>query len=203
MKKFFLLLTLATALNFGANAQDKKVSFGVKAGLAFPNLDFATSGVSLNLTAKTSFYVGAVADVKVSNIFSVQPGLIFSSKGAMFKSPGIDDISFNFDYLELPLNLVANFQAGPGKFFAGAGPYAAYAISGNQKAGTVTVDADFGSDDDEFKRMDVGLNLLTGYQLKNGLSLNVGYGIGLGNIYNDSSTTVKNKVFSVGLGFMF
>lgn len=115
--------------------------------------------------------------------------------------------SLNISYLELPVNLVANFDTGSGKFFAGAGPYAAYALSGNGKAGGVKEDMPFGSNDGEFKRFDFGLNFLAGYQLTNGLNIHAGYGLGLGNILNDKSSGVdlsaKNKVFSVSLGFNF
>jgi opacity protein-like surface antigen len=213
MKKILLLLTLAAGLNVAVNAQDKPVSFGVKAGVAFPNISFSAMGTSVSLDAKTTFYVGAVADVKVSSMFSVQPGLTFMSKGtksgdAFSEEEGSDlSGSINISYLELPVNLVANFNAGAGKFFVGAGPYAAYALSGNGKAGGVKEDMPFGSNDGEFKRFDFGLNFLAGYQLTNGLNIHAGYGLGLGKIMNDESSgvdlAVKNKVFSVGLGFMF
>lgn len=213
MKKILLLLTLAAGLNVAVNAQDKPVSFGVKAGVAFPNISFSAMGTSVSLDAKTTFYVGAVADVKVSSMFSVQPGLTFMSKGTKsgdaFSAEEGSDLSgsINISYLELPVNLVANFNAGAGKFFVGAGPYAAYALSGNGKAGGVKEDMPFGSNDGEFKRFDFGLNFLAGYQLTNGLNIHAGYGLGLGKIMNDESSgvdlAVKNKVFSVGLGFMF
>jgi hypothetical protein len=215
MKKILLLLTLAAGLNVAVNAQDKPVSFGVKAGVAFPNLSFSAMGMSVSADAKTTFYVGAVADIKVSSMFSVQPGLTYMSKGT--KSGGdvfgdedvtveTESATINMSYLELPVNLVANFNAGTGKFFVGAGPYAAYALSGNGKAGGVKEDMPFGSGDGEFKRFDFGVNFLAGYQLNNGLNIHAGYGLGLGKIVNDNSgvgLAVKNKVFSVGLGFMF
>lgn len=213
MKKILLLLTLAAGLNVAANAQDKPVSFGVKAGVAFPNISFSAMGTSASLDSKTTFYIGAVADVKVSSMFSVQPGLTFMSKGTKSGNAFFDENdsglegSINISYLELPVNLVANFNAGTGKFFVGAGPYAAYALSGNGKAGGVKEDMPFGSNDGEFKRFDFGLNFLAGYQLTNGLNIHAGYGLGLGKIMNDESSGInlatKNKVFSVGLGFMF
>lgn len=210
MKKLLLSLTLVAGLGAATFAQDKPVSFGVKAGVAFPNLSFSAMGTSVSLDAKTTFYVGGVADIKVSDIFSVQPGLTFMSKGtksSLDDEMTSEDASVNFSYLELPVNLMANFNAGTGKFFVGAGPYAAYALSGNAKSGDVKEDAEFGSGDGQAKRMDFGLNFLGGYQLQNGLNLHAGYGLGLSNIINDESTgfdmKTKNRVFSVGLGFMF
>lgn len=213
MKKILLLLTLAAGLSTAVNAQDKPVTFGVKAGVAFPNLTFSAMGTSVSLDSKTTFYVGGIADIKVSNILSLQPGLTYMSKGtksgdAFFEDEETDlEGSINISYLELPVNLVANFNAGTGKFFVGAGPYAAYALSGNGKAGGVKEDMPFGSNEGEFKRFDFGLNFLAGYQLTNGLNIHAGYGIGLGKIMNGETSeidlAVKNKVFSVGLGFNF
>lgn len=221
MKKILLLLTLAAGLNFAANAQDKPVSFGVKAGLALPSQTTSAMGISVSTSTKTSFYVGALANIGISPIFSVQPGLTYVNKGGkidfseMIDEAGFDPddfdgtqkATFNFSYLELPVNLVANFNAGEGKVFVGAGPYLGYALSGNAKVGSISEDAEFGSGEDQVKRMEFGVNFLGGYQLNNGLNLHVGYGLGLSNLSNDNSSgiksTTKNKVFSVGLGFNF
>lgn len=217
MKKILLLLTLAAGLNVAVNAQDKPVFFGVKAGLALPSITASGMGISITTSSKTSFYVGAVADVNISPIFSFQPGLTYVGKGgkfdigemaeAMGADPsdfeGVDKITFNYSYLELPLNLLANFNAGTGKVFVGAGPYAAYALSANMKAGNTSVDAEFGSAEGQLKRMEFGVNFLGGYKLSNGLNLHAGYGIGLTSTENSSDGKTKNKVFSVGLGFMF
>lgn len=216
MKKILLLLTLAAGLNVAANAQDKPVSFGVKAGLALPSQTGSGMGLSMNTSSKTSFYVGGVANINLSPIFSLQPGLTYIGKGGkmdfsdMAEEAGIDPedadalkATINFSYLELPVNLLANFAAGTGKAFFGAGPYAAYALSGNAKSGDLKEDAEFGSDEGQVKRMEFGVNFLGGYQLNNGLNLHVGYGLGLSNLENSSNSSTKNKVFSVGLGFNF
>ncbi|WAC40853.1 porin family protein [Pedobacter sp. SL55] len=217
MKKIFLLLTLAAGLTTAVNAQDKPVSFGVKAGVAFPSITLSSMGISVNTSSKTSFYVGGIADINISPIFSFQPGLTYVGKGGKFdlsemveqigvdpeELDGVDAVTFNYSYLELPLNLLANFNAGTGKFFVGAGPYAAYALSANMKAGDQKLDAEFGSEEGQLKRMEFGLNFLGGYKLSNGLNLHAGYGLGLSTTENSSEGTTKNKVFSVGLGFNF
>lgn len=216
MKKLLLSLTLLTGLATVTLAQDKPVSFGVKAGLALPSQTSSSMGFSYSTSTKTSFYVGAVADFKVSPIFSVQPGLTYVGKGGkvdfgeLVEEMGADPSEFgdlnqtiDFSYLELPINLLANFNVGAGKVFVGAGPYAAYALSGKAKVGDYEEDAVFGSGEDEVKRMEFGVNFTGGYQLQNGLNLHVGYGLGLSSLENSSSSKTKNRVFSVGLGFMF
>ncbi|RZK69018.1 MAG: PorT family protein, partial [Pedobacter sp.] len=123
----------------------------------------------------------------------------------------------NTMYLEIPVNVVGKIPAGSGNVFVGAGPYFGYALSGKSKA-KVSVsggginesdsskeDLEFGSEDGEFKRVELGVNFLGGYQLKNGLNINFGYGLGLSNLVNNSSGDGKasNRVLSVGLGFNF
>jgi hypothetical protein len=225
MKKSILILALVAGLGLAANAQyynqDKPVSFGIKAGVAFPSMTLSAVGLSNNLSSKVTFYVGGLVDIQVSDMFSVQPGLTFMNKGGKSKGSSYtfgdeesgasveistDEASMNISYLELPINFLAKFEAGNGKVFVGAGPYAGYALSGNNKSGDFKQDITFGSGDDDFKRFDYGVNFLAGYQLESGLNFHAGYGLGLANVANDNydfDTKAKNKVFAIGVGFNF
>ncbi|MDQ1149168.1 hypothetical protein [Sphingobacterium zeae] len=60
-------------------------------------------------------------------------------------------------------------------------------------------------DENGVQRFDAGLNLLGGYKLTNGFLINAGYGLGLTNIAKESfdGESVKNRVFSVGVGYQF
>jgi len=229
MKKIFLLLALSAGLSFVANAQNKSVTFGAKAGLTFPKL--ATSGEEAaefpDPQANPSFFVGGFADIAISSQFSIQPGLTVLGKGVKYKESGteiIDGDSYTYSgsatvstlYLEVPVNIVGRISAGSGNVFVGAGPYLGYALSGKTKS-KVSVsgggmsfsdsseeDMEFGSGEDEMKRIEFGVNFLGGYELKNGLSVNFGYGLGLSNLVNTSGDgKASNRVISVGLGFRF
>ena len=210
MKKILLSLFAVATLTSVSMAQTNPIKFGVKAGVAFPNMTFTSSGVSASFKTNTSFYVGGIVDVPVSDIFSVQPGLTLIGKGTKLEeTDGTETVAVRISnmYLELPVNLMANFAVGPGKIFIGAGPYYSMALSGKYKVSmggaSEEEDVTFGSDG-EFKRGDFGLNFLAGYQLKSGFNIHAGYGLGLSNISPESEgATSKNKVFSVGLGFMF
>jgi hypothetical protein len=214
MKKLMLSLSLVTGLGLTATAQNP-VKFGVKAGVTFPNMTVSAMGTSISFDSKTSFYAGATADIPVSNIFSVQPGLILNNKGTKINS-GFDfsegSIStngsgtLNFMYIEVPVNLIANLSVGnSGKVFLGAGPYYAMAIDAYAKYAGVKEDIEIGSGDENFKRSDFGLNFLAGYQLNNGLNIHAGYGLGLSSVIPDQEIDMKlkNKAFSIGLGFTF
>ena len=157
-------------------------------------------------------------NIPVHSMLSVQPGLTLIGKGVKLTSseelPAGADFYLQYTplYLEIPVNLIANFEAGPGKVFVGAGPYLSFGIGGKAK-GVATfndnpVDPFIGSSDDnntynydrslkfgtnsstdkskDLKSLDFGLNFLLGYQLTNGLSINGGYGLGLTNIDADS-----------------
>jgi len=218
MKKLVLSLLTVAALSTAALAQSSKpVKFGLKAGVAFPNMTISSGSTSVSFDTKTSFYVGGTAEFAISDIISIQPGLTFISKGTKFNSNSFafedgdfgsgEKVTLNFNYLELPVNLLANFKLnGSGKIFVGAGPYFAYALNANGKYGSIKEDIKFGENDSEFKRTDFGLNFLAGYQLNNGLNIHAGYGLGLSSIADpdiSDEVTFKNKVFTVGLGFSF
>lgn len=226
MKKLLLSLMLVAGLGYAATAQKTPakggVKIGVKAGVNLAKIvvtglegeekDIYDKGNKMN----TSFYIGGIVDVPVSSMFSVQPGLTLSGKGGKveYTSDGggasIKNTN-NVMYIEVPVNAVVNFQAGAGKFFVGAGPYFGMGITGKSKSevtiGGVTEkdseDVKFGSEADETKRTDFGANFLLGYQLKNGLNLHAGYGLGLSNTSNSDQNKTKNNVISVGLGFTF
>ncbi|TCC92129.1 PorT family protein [Pedobacter frigiditerrae] len=212
MKKLLLSLTLVAGLSIAALAQEP-VKFGVKAGVAFPSMSISTSGISVGFDSRTSFYVGGTADFAISNVISIQPGLTFISKGTKFNgddfdfedvSTGSNSATLNFSYIEIPVNLLANFKVGAGKVFFGGGPYYAFAVDAYGKSGGIKEDVDF--DEDGFKRGDFGVNFLGGFQFYKGLNVHAGYGLGISSVIDDQEeidVKFKNKVFTVGLGFTF
>lgn len=219
MRKLLLTtLTLAVAGHF-AFAQDSPIKFGVKAGVNLPTIAVSGDGVDDDfkdaLKSSVSFYVGATADFSISPIFSIQPGLTLSGKGYKmsdeFEGASVEATS-NVMYLEIPVNAVARFAAGSGNVFVGAGPYYGFALSGKTKweasfdgeTESEEEDIEFGNgEDDDIKRGDFGVNLLAGYELSNGFNIHLGYGLGLGNLSNETDVKMNNRVFSVGVGFSF
>lgn len=120
-------------------------------------------------------------------------------------------------YLEIPLNFVYTIPSSIGKFQLGAGPYYGLGLSGTitsevtimaegHQTETTSENVKFGNNEDsDFKRHDFGLNFLAGYQLNNGISIRGGYGLGLAKIDAGTSenSSIKNKLWSVGLGYTF
>lgn len=225
MKKLLLSVSLFAVLGLTANAQNSPIKIGVKAGVAFPNVAVSGDGTDEAYKVNTSFYVGGLVDISLGKILSVQPGLTLIGKGAknetnvtLGSNSYNDKYNVSLMYLEIPVNLVANFELGAGKIFVGAGPYYSLAISGKNKHSSTSIisgvtsseseseSVKFGSSEEsDFKRGDFGLNLLGGYQLKNGFNVHAGYGLGLSNIssYQEDNYKMKNKVLTLGVGFTF
>jgi opacity protein-like surface antigen len=173
MKK--IILTLGLVFAFGlTNAQETK--FGIKGGLNNTNWtgDFDTD-------AKTSFYLGGLVDITVSEKFHVQPELLYSSEGAS------DDLGVS--YLRLPI--MAKFYVADG-FSLQAGPELAFKIGAEEDAV-----------DDSIKSLDYGLGVGAGYELTSGLFFDLRYNLGLANISEDDNFDIKNTGLQFGLGYRF
>ncbi len=137
-EKIFIL-SFVTLTSFAAFAQSgSNIKFGVKAGVTLPT--FAVSGDGEDLltrTSTTSLFFGGNADFAISPMFSIQPGLSLIRKGSKIELDllGLETtFTTNIMYVEVPVNLLANFKVGSGKIFIGAGPYFGFAISGKVKA---------------------------------------------------------------------
>ena len=84
-------IVIATALAFlvTANvfAQNNGISFGARAGVNFQNLTGKYSnGDKYSNKLIPGFNVGANAEIPVATDFYLQPGLLFTTKGAKWKS---------------------------------------------------------------------------------------------------------------------
>ena len=202
MKK--IILTVAAVFAFGfANAQETK--FGVKGGLNVANL----SGDIEDNSSKVGFHVGGFVEIKVSDKFSVQPELLFSTQGAKFEESGSGfsyESKYNLSYLNIPV--MAKYYAAD-KFSLELGPQIGFLTSAKDDytatESGVTVS---GNEDikDIFESVDFGLNFGAGYDFTENLSVGLRYNLGLSNIAKTEAgddTKVQNTVFSVSLGYKF
>lgn len=211
MKKITLTIAVLGAA-VAAFAQGQPLGFGLKAGVNFPKYQFSGNG-GFETSATTNFHVTAFLDAPIfTDYLYVQPGLSLQGKGAKIVQIGDFEVSQHTMWLEVPVNLIAKAPAGnAGHLFVGAGPYVAFGLSGKNKGefGSNSIDTkvDFGSDGD-LKGTDFGLNFTAGFQLFNGLMIHGGYGLGLTDISGTPdegfpSGKLTNRVWSVGLGFVF
>jgi hypothetical protein len=174
-----------------------------------------TSGVypfsySTDKSALYAWQAGVVGELRSGKI-AFQPALLFSQKGNQFHTSsyvagfaGYSTLeatgTTRTNWLELPLNLVYTLHTDHGlQVFAG--PYVAFAVGGHQQ-GTATSYTSFGiaggyrttAFDNQRsygpgtgnQRFDAGLNLGVGYR-QGPLQVQLGYGLGLLNVYKTSS----------------
>jgi len=214
MKSKVLLLALATtALSLTSKAQ---LSFGLRTGVNFQNLNGEDAGGhDFDYKMKTGFHIGVNAELGVAPDFYVQPGLLFSTKGAKQELSG-DDLKVKLSYLEIPINLLYKPALGPGKLLLGFGPYIGIAVGGKYKRGSDDVSLKFKNDikstDPDvyrtYKRMDFGGNLIAGYELSSKISVQLNAQLGMSNLIpkydgKKSDAKLKNTGFGISFGYRF
>jgi hypothetical protein len=190
MKKL-LVASLVVLFAISANAQFK---LGIKGGLNVANMK-VTGEDSKSLMG---FHGGLIADLSLGPI-AVQPGVLFSQKGA--KSSVSDDKS-TLNYIDIPINVMYKIGLPGVKVLLLAGPTISYALNGKNTIGGTSSDIEFGSGEGQLKKTDMGLNIGAGIQVLK-LQGTINYTFGLTNLSNTEGETIKNNVFSVSVAFLF
>ena len=183
MKKLLTIIMVSGV--FAWNAQGQEVKFGVKAGANFSNVNVSSDFGNISPDGATSFYVGGLADIGLSEKFHVQPELQYSMEGAKDA-----DVSF----VNLPVMLKyyliegLNVQAGPQIGFL--------------------VDAEGGTDG--FKSTNFGMNFGAAYELAGGFFVDARYNLGLTDIADievdpefSGNVSLKTSSFQLGVGYRF
>jgi hypothetical protein len=214
MKKL-IIITVIVLFGFSTvYAQD--INFGAKAGVNFASI---TGDDTDDLDGRTSFHVGIVAEIVISDKFSVQPELVYSNQGATsedsYTEEGInimEEGTVKLDYINLPV--MAKFYVGEG-FSLEAGPQIGFLMNseiemkltangaGISESISVTEDLK-----DYVKGIDFGVNFGVGYKMENGLNFGARYNLGLSDGNDDpeffeSNTSFKNSVIQVSVGYFF
>lgn len=206
MKKI-ILFTFLAVFCFIANAQDEPakgsdINFGLKGGLNFAMI--AGDG-SDNFDGKFGFHVGGVVEFPISETFSVQPELLYSSQGDKETFDGMD-IKYKLDYLNLPI--MAKYYLSEG-FSLEAGPQIGFLLSAKAEGGGVSLDIK-----ELIKDIDFGLGFGLGYKLENGLNFSGRFNVGISNMVDSSGnllgeqiefgdSTNHNNVFQLSVGYFF
>ena len=207
---FVLLLTIFSVTAMGQEQQTPSetginAKFGFKAGVNFSNL------YNINVddnNMRLGFNVGVFSKIPISKGVSLQPELLYTTKGSKLKYDnfilGSGEYRFNLNYLELPVLAVFNLGKN---FNIHLGGYAAYLTNTNitdaNDDGTINEIAVLNASD--FNRWDAGLVGGLGFDISN-LTIGARYNYGLVNIgkkNNISSQLIsdsKNSVLSVYLG---
>jgi hypothetical protein len=182
--------------------------FGFKGGLNFSNL-YISDVKDENV--KLGFNGGFFAKLPVTKGLSIQPELLYSSKGSKdtynnaFQGSG--EYRFNLNYIEAPILAVINITPN---FSVSGGAYVAYLASANVKDvhsdGTINGVKNLNADD--FHRFDSGLVGGASIDIEN-ITIGARYNYGLqtvgksGNVSGDVTKNSKNSVATLFIGFAF
>ena len=208
----------------GQNFETRNKKFGILGGVNLQNLNGKdNNGDKLTNDMIIGYHFGVNVQIPLVPEFYLQPGLLFSTKGAE-NSYGSLTGKYNLSYIELPLNFVYKGLLGNGHVMLGFGPYAGYAIGGKSTIdydnSTIDQDIVFVKEVEEgddylipyVKRFDAGGNIFAGYEFAGGLFFQVNAQFGMLKInpvdnrsitvYSDE-LAVYNRGFGLSLGYRF
>jgi len=226
------LLTIAAILIFSSLALQAQIGFGLLGGVNFQNMNGKESnGDKLENGLLIGFHAGINVNIPLVENFYIQPGLMFSVKGArnnFFNMPNkAANDSYNtttkINYVEIPLNFLYRPQVGNGYVLLGFGPYIAFGIGGKQKSeiGDFSYEQEIAfkneiSESDffdvhnaYFRRFDAGANIFFGYEIPMGVFLQLNAQLGMLKInpvhtWDDGDeTSYKNTGYGLSIGYRF
>jgi hypothetical protein len=189
-----------------------KTRFGLKAGVNLAKLSAkefeATADPSTN--NKTSYCIGAFANIPLGAMFRLQPELVYSSQGSnMEESSTIPSTNqrYNYeedlDYLNIPVMFQLQTTSG---FFVETGPQFGFITSAITK-GTTPISTTDKTDIKDFRdRFDIAWGLGVGYLSRIGLGVNARYNYGIRNIVHENNMNIgelRNQVLQFGLVYQF
>jgi hypothetical protein len=224
MKRFFLTLTLTTAIALCTRAQ-----VYIQGGLNLANITKTKDGQTEKNNMLPGFNAGVLGRLELDPMFDLESGILFTGQGSKaetyFANGNYTKTKFNPIYLQVPLNAVIKIPLQKkSNIFFNAGPYVAIGIGGKSTreerylgiSSNSSSSIKFSNDDpftsqqddaayNKLKRFDYGLNFGGGFQL-NHVILKANYGVGLAKInstQSDNTVNDKNKYrtlsFSVGI----
>jgi hypothetical protein len=201
MKKHILFLVVCFFLASFVHAQ---FSYGLKAGGARTSLpgDFSNN-------SKAGFYAGALGAFQLKKSFSLQAELYYSAQGnkkmilwgdmwdpvyGYYSSGAKGKMIYRLNYINLPILVKYQHTSG---FFVQAGAQAGLLVSAKVKTPKTTVDIK-----DYYRTFDLSWTIGAGYQLKNGLGVDLRYNRSVKNIYKKEQYSyydIRNSVVQLGL----
>lgn len=220
-KKFFSTALILSGAFFTATAQSTQttssgVSFGIRAGVNLQNINGRdVNDNKLENKLAPRFQGGVVVDIPLADQFYIQPGLLFSGKGA--KENGTNN-KVSVSYLDVPVTFLFKPLLGTGHMLLGVGPYVGFAIAGkvtdpNDNKETIKFENSVTPaqyiTDPYLRRMDAGANLLVGYEMSSRMSIQLNSQLGLAKINpeiegaSNSKLALRNTGFGLSLGYRF
>ncbi|QIY89790.1 porin family protein [Chryseobacterium gallinarum] len=217
MKKLLLIAAVAV-MGITANAQEFR--FGPKAGYSYSTLKVKGDGQSETSDPLHTFYIGGIAEYKLSDKFALQGELLYSPLGGKVKikeaDPEDPTTFFNFKAKQTFHTLLIPVSA---KYFITEG----LSVSAGVNVGLILsakskLSADLGMGPlfelevdkeidikDQLNTLNLAPFLGAEYALENGLFFDARYNLGVSNLAKNAQGDEKltNSFIQVGVGFKF
>lgn len=205
MKKIIIItasLCIAATSSFGQISIDPEI--GVNSATLFRKVGNTT----VTNKYRGGFNAGIGFQIPIIGGLYFKPGLQYTIVGDMDEQM-ITSTTTTMHYLRVPMNLGYRLQlpGNAGAFFAETGPYLGFAMGGTVKVdnipiiGSTETDINFGSENNEIKPVDIGMNFGAGYESPWKLYVKINYGLGLQNLSNSDNSELKNSVWNFNLGY--
>lgn len=190
MKRTIIFIS-SMFLMFAAAAQ--ATYFGVKGGINVSTLHFDDN---TSTDSKVGFHIGGLAHIHASNLWAIQPEVIYSLEGAKQTLIGNNTkATTNLSYINVPVLLQYFVHNG---FRLEGGPQIGFLIKAKTKVGDVS------GDNKNFKSTAFSIPLGVGYLSATGVGFDARYVFGLSDINNTKNgPTIQSNVFQLGLFYQF
>lgn len=201
MKKIVLLFAVML-VGFGAKMSAQEYwNFGVKGGVNFTNV---TSDGFEDNNSRTGYHIGLLAEIPVSDRFSIQPEALYSTQGTEATRVFAGDRytgEYQLDYIQVPVLAKVYLIDG---LALEVGPSFNFLANEKYDFDSSALDAEF--DSDVASSFEFGGALGASYKFNNGFFLGARYTQGFTDAFDSDSfddDAIKNNGFQLGVGFMF
>jgi hypothetical protein len=192
-----ILIVFAAISCATAKAQD--IHWGVQGGLNLSGGIAKETGVTIKGNPALGYALGVVADISLPNSkWSIRPALSFQHEASVAEIFG-DNTHIRVNYFNLPIDLIYHPDFAEKRWVFGAGPWFAYGLSGKYTQDGYTYSTRFGSNEaNDAHHLDLGLNLLAGYKLKEDMMLTARFDFGLKDVSAQPDfVTIYTRSFGV------
>ena len=197
MKRLLLVL----AIGIASSQSYAQTTFGIKAGANISNYIMKDMG-DMKSTMGVGAYVGGFTKIAFSDLFSLQPELLFQLQNSKLEQSGVKS-DIQTWAMEIPIHAMFTFKSGDtDKAYLGIGPYGRLGFSAKDRTANVNR---YKGDNSIMDRGDVGVSALIGYEFGFGMQINASYKYGLINQLKDpvGDAFIRNQMISLGIGYRF
>lgn len=198
MKKFYFTIILVFFISTASISQN--VLYGVKAGLNLSKFSGNSNDPFSGYDGKVGFHLGGIIEFSLTEMFSLQPELLYSYQGTDINS---GERVIRINHLQLPI--LGKYYIVDG-LSAEAGPVLGYLISAKYNANFTSEGGRETRDiTDNFKSVDVAFAFGASYTLISDLFFGLRYNFGISDINDDGlkSSKTSSNVFQVSAGYFF